>query len=68
MLNQYQAGIASFLNVVTALATALPAEAALLLHLQNRRLAAAAMLFKNIAGRRVTDLSTRQPACSASTP
>lgn len=48
--NQYRAGTVSFLNVVTAQATALSAERNLL-DLRNRRLAALNQLLKNIAGR-----------------
>ncbi len=49
-LNQYEAGIVSFINVVTAQATVLSAETTLL-NLQTRRLAAANTLLKNIGGR-----------------
>ena len=49
-LNQYQAGIVSFINVVTAQATVLSAET-MLLNLQTRRLVAANTLLKNIGGR-----------------
>ena len=49
-LNQYKAGTVSFINVVTAQATALSAETTLL-NVQNRRLTATATLLKNIAGR-----------------
>lgn len=48
--NQYRAGTVSFLNVVTAQATALSAERNLL-DLRSRRLAALNQLLKNIAGR-----------------
>jgi NodT family efflux transporter outer membrane factor (OMF) lipoprotein len=48
--NQYQAGIVSYLNVVTAQATALGAERTLL-EVRNRRLAAITQLLKNLAGR-----------------
>jgi NodT family efflux transporter outer membrane factor (OMF) lipoprotein len=48
--NQYTAGTVSYLNVVTAQATALSAERTLL-DVRNRRLAAIAVLLKNIAGR-----------------
>ncbi|XAH22919.1 efflux transporter outer membrane subunit [Xylophilus sp. GW821-FHT01B05] len=48
--NQYFAGTVSYLNVITAQATALNAESALL-GVRNRRLAAVGMLLKNIAGR-----------------
>ncbi len=48
--NQYQAGTVSYLNVVTAQATALSAERSLL-DVRNRRLAALSQLLKNIAGR-----------------
>ncbi len=49
-LNQYEAGIVSFINVVTAQATVLSAETTLL-NLQTRRLSAANTLLKNIGGR-----------------
>ncbi len=49
-LNQYQAGIVNFINVVTAQATVLSAETTLL-NLQTRRLSVANTLLKNIAGR-----------------
>ena len=48
--NQYKAGTVSYLNVVTAQATALSAEQNLL-NLNNRRLAAVNQLLKNVAGR-----------------
>ena len=48
--NQYKAGTVSYLNVVTAQATALGAERTLL-DVQNRRLVAIAQLLKNLAGR-----------------
>ena len=48
--NQYSAGIVSYLNVVTAQATALSSERALL-DLRNRRLVATAQLLKNLGGR-----------------
>lgn len=48
--NQYRAGIVSYLNVVSAQATALAAERTLL-DLQNRQIAAVNTLLKNIAGR-----------------
>ena len=48
--NQYKAGTVSYLNVVTAQATALGAERTLL-DVQNRRLGAIAQLLKNLAGR-----------------
>ena len=48
--NQYQAGTVSYLNVVTAQATALGSERTLL-DVRNRRLAATAQLLKNLAGR-----------------
>jgi NodT family efflux transporter outer membrane factor (OMF) lipoprotein len=48
--NQYRAGTVSYLNVVTAQATVLSTERALL-DLRNRRLAAVNQLLKNIAGR-----------------
>lgn len=48
--NQYRAGTVSYLNVVTAQATALSAERNLL-DLRSRRLAAVNQLLKNIAGR-----------------
>ena len=48
--NQYRAGTVSYLNVVTAQATALAAERTLL-DVRNRRLAAVGQLLKNIAGR-----------------
>ena len=47
--NQYSAGIVSYLNVVTAQATALSSERALL-DLRNRRLVATAVLLKNLGG------------------
>ena len=48
--NQYKAGTVSYLNVVTAQATALASERALL-DVRNRRLAATAVLLKNLGGR-----------------
>jgi outer membrane protein TolC len=48
--NQYKAGTVSYLNVVTAQATALSAERNLL-DVRNRRLAAITQLLKNLAGR-----------------
>lgn len=48
--NQYKAGTVSYLNVVTAQATALGAERTLL-DVQSRRLAAITQLLKNLAGR-----------------
>lgn len=48
--NQYKAGIVSYLNVVTAQATALSAERTLL-DLRNRQLVATALLLKNLGGR-----------------
>ncbi len=48
--NQYQAGIVSYLNVVTAQATALSSERTML-DLRNRRLVATAQLLKNLGGR-----------------
>lgn len=48
--NQYKAGTVSYLNVVTAQATALSAERTLL-DVRNRRLAAITQLLKNLAGR-----------------
>ena len=48
--NQYQAGTVSYLNVVTAQATALSAERTLL-DVRSRRLAAVTQLLKNLAGR-----------------
>ena len=48
--NQYKAGIVSYLNVVTAQATALSSERTML-DLRNRRLAATAQLLKNLGGR-----------------
>ena len=48
--NQYKAGTVSYLNVVTAQATALGAERTLL-DVRNRRLAAITQLLKNLAGR-----------------
>jgi NodT family efflux transporter outer membrane factor (OMF) lipoprotein len=48
--NQYQAGTVSYLNVVTAQATALSTERTLL-DTQTRRLAASAQLLKNLGGR-----------------
>jgi len=48
--NQYQSGIVSYLNVITAQTTALAAERTLL-DVRSRRLAALAQLLKNIAGR-----------------
>ncbi len=48
--NQYRAGTVSYLNVVTAQATALGAERTLL-DVQNRRLGAITQLLKNLAGR-----------------
>ncbi len=48
--NQYKAGTVSYLNVVTAQATALSAERTLL-DVQNRRLGAITQLLKNLAGR-----------------
>lgn len=61
--NQYRAGTVSFLNVVTAQATALAAERNLL-DLRNRRLAALNQLLKNIAGR--WDVPVPAPAPGAS--
>ena len=48
--NQYRAGTVSYLNVVTAQATALGAERTLL-DVRNRRLSAITQLLKNLAGR-----------------
>ena len=48
--NQYKAGTVSYLNVVTAQATALTAERTLL-DVRNRRLAAITLLLKNLGGR-----------------
>ena len=48
--NQYKAGTVSYLNVVTAQATALSAERTLL-DVRNRRLGAITQLLKNLAGR-----------------
>ncbi len=48
--NQYRAGTVSYLNVVTAQASALSTERTLL-DLRNRRLNAAAVLLKNLGGR-----------------
>ncbi len=48
--NQYKAGTVSYLNVVTAQATALTAERTLL-DVRTRRLAAITQLLKNLAGR-----------------
>jgi NodT family efflux transporter outer membrane factor (OMF) lipoprotein len=48
--NQYKAGTVSYLNVVTAQATALSAERTLL-DVRNRRLAATTQLLKNLGGR-----------------
>ena len=48
--NQYRSGTVSYLNVVTAQATALSAERTLL-DVRNRRLAAITQLLKNLAGR-----------------
>ena len=48
--NQYRAGTVSYLNVVTAQATALGSERTLL-DLRNRRLNATAVLLKNLGGR-----------------
>ncbi len=48
--NQYKAGTVSYLNVVTAQATALSAERALL-DVRNRRLSTIAVLLKNLGGR-----------------
>lgn len=48
--NQYKAGTVSYLNVVTAQATALTVERSLL-DVRNRRLLAVTQLLKNIAGR-----------------
>ena len=48
--NQYKAGTVSYLNVVTAQATALGAERTLL-DVQTRRLAAITQLLKNLGGR-----------------
>ena len=48
--HQYQAGTVSYLNVVTAQATALSVERSLL-EVRNRRLLAVAQLLKNLAGR-----------------
>ena len=48
--NQYKAGTVSYLNVVTAQATALSSERALL-DVRNRRLGAIAVLLKNLGGR-----------------
>ena len=48
--NQYKAGTVSYLNVVTAQATALSAERSLL-DVRNRRLAAITLLLKNLGGR-----------------
>jgi outer membrane protein TolC len=48
--NQYRAGTVSYLNVVTAQATALGSERSLL-DLRNRRLNATAVLLKNLGGR-----------------
>lgn len=49
-LDQYQAGMVSYLNVVTAQTTALGSESSLLT-VRNRQLAAVNQLLKNIAGR-----------------
>ena len=48
--NQYKAGIVSYLNVVTAQTIALSSERALL-DVRSRRLAAIAVLLKNLGGR-----------------
>lgn len=48
--NQYKAGTVSYLNVVAAQATVLSSERALL-DVRNRRLAATAVLLKNLGGR-----------------
>ena len=48
--NQYKAGTVSYLNVVTAQATALSAERTLL-DVRNRRLGAMTQLLKNLGGR-----------------
>ena len=48
--NQYKAGTVSYLNVVTAQATSLSSERALL-DVRNRRLGAIAVLLKNLGGR-----------------
>ena len=48
--HQYKAGTVSYLNVVTAQATALSSERALL-DVRNRRLGAIAVLLKNLGGR-----------------
>ena len=48
--NQYKAGTVSYLNVVSAQTTALSAERTLL-DVRNRRLAAIAVLLKNLGGR-----------------
>ena len=48
--NQYKAGTVSYLNVVTAQATALSAERTLL-EVRNRRLGAVTVLLKNLGGR-----------------
>jgi NodT family efflux transporter outer membrane factor (OMF) lipoprotein len=48
--NQYKAGTVSYLNVVTAQATTLSSERTLL-DVRNRRLAAIAVLLKNLGGR-----------------
>ena len=60
-LNQYRYGTVSYLNVVTAQATALTAERTLI-DVQNRQLAAVAQLLKNAAGRwdRPVELESRQ--------
>jgi NodT family efflux transporter outer membrane factor (OMF) lipoprotein len=49
-LNQYQAGTVSYLNVVTAQATALSVERSLL-DVRNRRLLSIVQLLKNLGGR-----------------
>lgn len=49
-LNQYRGGTVSYLNVVTAQATALSSESTLLAA-RNRQLAAVNQLLKNVAGR-----------------
>ena len=50
MLDRYQAGTVSYLNVASAQAATLAAEASVL-SLRNRQLAAAHLLLKNIGGR-----------------
>jgi outer membrane protein TolC len=50
VLDQYQAGTVSYLNVASAQAATLAAEASVL-SLRNRQLVAANLLLKNIGGR-----------------